>query len=116
MARADVHARAIAWGGAAIVLAVAVAVLAVFALLRHWDMPAGTDRARLPYPSAFAGPALQSAPQVELARYRAEKRALLESSAWVDAAHGVVRIPIASAIEVMVERAAASNGPQEQRR
>jgi hypothetical protein len=108
MPAADVNARTIAWAGAAIALAVGLAVAGVFLLLRHWDMPAGADRVRLPYDVVIDGAALQSAPQVDLARYRAEKQRLLDSTGWVDARHGIVRIPIADAMEILAHRAAAA--------
>jgi hypothetical protein len=106
MPAADVHARPIAWAGAAIALTVGLVVAGVFLLLRHWDMPAGADRVQLPYRMTIDGAALQSAPQVDLARYRAEKKTLLNSTGWVDAQHGIVHIPIADAMDILAHRAA----------
>jgi hypothetical protein len=109
----DVKARTIALAGAAIALAVGLAVASVLLLLRHWDMPAGTDRVRLPHPMAIDGATLQSAPQIDLARYRAEKQRLLDSTGWVDAQHGIARIPIADAMEILAQRATtAASGPE----
>jgi hypothetical protein len=58
--------------------------------------------------AGFALPRLQSAPALDLARYRAEKRALLTSYRWIDRAHGVVGIPIERAMALVAERAAAA--------
>ena len=63
----DVHARTIACAGLAIGLTVAAVIVAVFLLLRHWDLPPGPDRVRLPYEPVPQAPALQSAPQPDLA-------------------------------------------------
>src|SRR3954447_22247741 len=102
----DVDVRRIAFGAAAIVVGVTLSVLAVFLLLREWDLPAGADRARLPYRLSIEGPRLQSAPQVDLARYRAEQRQQLESSGWVDPQAGIVRIPIEEAMAILANAAA----------
>ncbi len=76
MAAPDVSTRPIAIAAATIALIVAVATVAVFGLLRLWHSPPGGS----PSPGASgaaamaaAGPALQSAPQVEGAAYRAAK-------------------------------------------
>jgi len=110
MARPDVNARPIAWGGAAIALAVLLAVAAVFALLRHWQMPSG--RELLPDDAgvvhAISGPALQSAPQLDLAQYRRDKQQRLDSIGWVDARRGLVHIPIESAMDILAQPAAAA--------
>ena len=76
----DVNSRAIAYAGGAIALTVAVVIAAVFLLLRHWDLPAGADRARLPYQVVMPGPALQSAPQQDLAQYRNQKHSALPAT------------------------------------
>ncbi|VTU21690.1 hypothetical protein H6CHR_01640 [Variovorax sp. PBL-H6] len=101
----EVSARPIAWTGAAIALTVLAVVAAVFLLLRHWDLPFDAERARLSYDVSIGGATLQSAPQLDLARYRAEKRKLLETSGWVDASRGIVRIPIDSAIDILADPA-----------
>jgi hypothetical protein len=64
----DIDVRRIGWAGAAIALGVAAAVIAVFALLHRWDVPAGADPVRLPYDVVIQGPALQSAPQRDAGR------------------------------------------------
>ena len=69
----DINVRAIVLAGAAIAITVGAVVAAVFLLLAHWGLPAGADRARLPYQVVIPGPSLQSAPQADLAQYRARK-------------------------------------------
>jgi hypothetical protein len=104
----DVNGRRIASVGAGIALIVVLAVVAAFLLLRAWGMPADSDRVRLSYPPTVEGARLQDAPQLDLAQYRAEKRRILEGSGWVDAEHGIARIPIASALELLAQPAASA--------
>ncbi|MDR6536526.1 hypothetical protein [Variovorax soli] len=111
----DVHARGIAWSGAAIALGVVLAVGAVFLLLRLWNTPPGADRARPGDPLAVPPPALQSAPQPDLAQYRAQKQQILESSGWVDRERGIARIPIATAMDILVRSRAAATSPAQER-
>jgi hypothetical protein len=107
----DIDVRRIVIGGSAIALAVALVIASVFLLLHLWDMPARTDRTRLPGRVTIAGPTLQSAPQPDLARYRAEKQHLLDSGAWLDAGHA--RIPIAAAMALLAQPPAApASGPE----
>ena len=110
----DVDGRRIALSGAAIAATVALTIVAVFLLMRLWDMPARTDRARSAH-VAIAGPALQSAPQLDLAQYRAEKQRLLAGGAWVDAQRTKARIPIASAMALLAQGSApAASQPERQ--
>lgn len=102
----ELHVRAVLLAGCAIVAAVFTAIGAVFLLLRHWQMP--LTGAAQPTPPVVAGPALQPAPQLDLAAYRAEKQAQLDGSGWVDQAHGVARIPITDAMDLLVQRTAAA--------
>jgi hypothetical protein len=65
----------------------------------------GRPLARInPPPTQMPSPALQSAPPLDLSALRAEKHALLSHYAWIDRAHGVVRIPIERAIGIMIAR------------
>ena len=104
MPEPDVDVRAVAWAGAAIAAAIAIVIGTVFVLLHVWHVPPGADRLRLPYAVVIEGPTLQSAPQPELGSERAAKARLLTTSAWLDDAHGIVRIPIATAMRVLVEQ------------
>jgi hypothetical protein len=103
----DVDGRRIAFSGAAIAGTVVLVVLAVFLLMRLWDMPARTDRARSAH-VAIAGPTLQGAPQLDLAQYRAEKQRLLAGGAWADAQRTKARIPIAAAMALLAQRSASA--------
>jgi hypothetical protein len=112
----DIDGRRIAIVGGSIALVVALVVVVVFLLLHAWQMPARTDRVRLPYQALLPVPALQAAPQLDLAAYRAEKQRILDGSAWVDAQQGIARIPIASAMQLLAqEPQRAASAPEAQR-
>jgi hypothetical protein len=55
----------------------------------------------LPQPPA---PMLQAHPQSDLARFRAAEDTTLHSAGWVDRDHGVIRIPLARAIQLLSQR------------
>jgi len=106
----DIDVRGVAWSGAAIAAAILVVVGAVLLLLDLWHVAPGADRVRTPYDLAIEGPALQSAPQRDLRDERASKARILATSAWVDDANGIVRIPIATAMRLLVERSGERTG------
>lgn len=98
--------RAVATAGGLIALAIVIALVSAFLLLRDArDRPEAPTSVRpgvvLEPPS---GPALQPAPARDIARFRAEKARRLDSYGWLDRAHGVVHIPIARAMEILVAR------------
>jgi hypothetical protein len=103
----DVHVRAVIAAGAIVATGVGSAVLAAVLLLHHWSLPAQVDTAR-PLPARWPAPALQSAPQLDLERYRADKEALLRRTEPVAGEPGVARIPIDTAMALMARRAASA--------
>ena len=99
----DVSVRRIVVAGALIAGTVALVVGAVIAGLTHRKVPlAGTRGAD--FVLREPEPALESAPQPTLQRYRDDKQALLTTSAWVDRGAGVARIPIAAAMTLLSEQ------------
>ena len=112
----DVNARVISRTGGIIALAILACVAGVFLLLHLWQVPGGADRSQGAHLARAGGPNLQAAPQPDLAHYREEKRRQLESSGWVDRAHGIVHIPIEDAMALLASRStAAASAPKEQR-
>jgi hypothetical protein len=99
----ELAVRPILWTGAAIGAAVGLVVIAVFVLLPWWNAAPDADRVDLPYPLEVPGPTLQPAPQLDLQAYRVEKQRLLDTAAWVDAPHGIARIPIADAMAILAK-------------
>lgn len=67
-----------------------------------------TDKDEIPVIAApeepFTAPELQVLPQQDLKAFRANEAEILDSTAWVDRNHGVVRIPITRAIDLVAER------------
>ncbi len=104
----EIRVRPIAWVAAALLATVVAVVAAVFVLLHHWQLAPGADRMHLPYTLELTGPALQSAPQPELDATLAAQRRVLDSYGWVDAARGIVHIPIDEAMRLRVRQAAAA--------
>jgi hypothetical protein len=105
---ASVHGRPIALTGLAIAAVVGLVLVSVFLLLRLWGMPPDVDRGRMAQAVVVPGPGLQSAPQLDLAQYRAEKQRLMDSTAWVDAQRGIARIPVTDAMALLAASAAAA--------
>lgn len=115
----DVQIRPILAFGAGLML---LAVLTL--LLMGWLLPALMARqARHPMPSAVLSepvpeplaPRLQVAPAQELQQWQAAEAEILQSYGWVNQEAGIVRIPIARAMELLVERGLPSRDEQEKR-
>jgi hypothetical protein len=109
--RSDVAARPILWVAASIAATVVVVVISVFLLLRAWNAAPGADRVPLPSVLEVPEPVVQSAPQLDLRKYRAEKQRQMDSAAWVDAQAGIARIPVADAMALLA--ASAASAPRE---
>jgi hypothetical protein len=62
------------------------------------------------------GPGVQPNPPADLAALRLEEDTVLDNYAWVDKAHGIVRIPIAQAMQLVVQQGLPSrpNPPAEE--
>ncbi len=56
-------------------------------------------------------PRLQTTPNSDLEAFRASEDQVLTSYAWVDQEKGIVRLPIARAIELLAERGLPPAGP-----
>lgn len=93
--------RMLSLGGAAVLGMVVVAVIVAVLVVRGLTPERGASR---PVVSAAPEPPLQVTPERDFPAYQREKRALLHEYAWVDRAHGVVRIPIERAMDLLVER------------
>ena len=103
--------------GSVVILAVAIAFACAVGMLITWVMLGrNVDRAEAltPPPSPVAeanvrrlpeGPLLQADPEAEYQEMLAEMEVELHDWGWVDEGRGIVRIPIDTAIDLMVERA-----------
>ncbi len=110
---ADINGWQVVWSGLGLLVSLIAAVLLAFGVLRYFETTrtaAGrSPRASLDSAQTPLEPRLQSAPANDLAAYRAEKAALLESYRWIDQPAGSVQIPIERAMQLMVERSAAGS-------
>ncbi len=104
----DLDPKKIGWFGVALTLLIIGALLASY-LLFNWFY-ASVSRAR-PQPSPLSfnreptpEPRLSVKPGDDLQALRAEEDKILNSYEWVDRDHGIVRIPIDRAIEILAER------------
>lgn len=88
------------------VLVVASVVLLRWALgsVERGDAREHGPAVRAEATATFPVPALQVDPAGDIAAYRREKRAELESYRWIDRKTGTVAIPIERAMELMAQR------------
>ncbi len=97
----------LSWVPVAMAAAMVLAVVVVLLMLHQRRVPVGGVTIDRPATLAPGLPVLQSAPQFDLAAYKAEKQHALHDLGWVDAASGVAHVPIETA---MAMRAASSAG------
>ena len=92
---ADIRTRALV-GGAGV---------AAWFLVRSWaESGAGPEPPARTVPAA--GPVLQISPARDMAALRAKEDLLLRGTAWIDRDQGLARIPVETAMELLVKRAA----------
>jgi hypothetical protein len=106
----DVNIRAILGFGAGLLL-IAVAIHVAIWLLFGYFEGREAQHVQVDYPLAIGEgnrlppePRLQINPREDLRDLRAKEDAILESYGWVDRNAGVVRIPIAEAMKLTVQR------------
>ncbi len=89
----------------AILMAAALALIALFVFLLYPHST--TDRIIAGPVPRFPSPALQTSPSTDMTRFYASEMQALNSTGWVDRAHGIAHIPIEDAMR----RIAASGIP-----
>jgi hypothetical protein len=108
--QSDINVAGVFGFGAGLTAVSAVVFLVVWLLFVYFDR-----RERISEPSDYpmaAGPdtrvpplpRLQTAPRVDLEAFRAREEARLNAYEWVDKAAGTVRIPVAEAMRLTLER------------
>ncbi len=112
----DIELRAVMLGAVAIVLTVVLALLIAYVMWTRLR-PDGSDGGpNAAFDFRVASPRLESAPQPERANYFAEKARLLHSWQWVDQQAGIARIPMDTAMQLMVQDSAKNATGAEQRK
>ena len=79
--------------------------MAIFALAATWwKYPAALRTQDVTDPAAsFPAPRLQPRPAADMAQFRAQETAALNSYGWVDREHGIVHVPIEQAMRNLAE-------------
>ncbi len=101
----DVNVWAVGKFAIGLVVVCVVSLGLLFGLFKYFQSREETSVAKTVEPTKlFPEPQLQRTPIVDLKAIRAEEDKLLNGYAWVDPQKGVVRIPVALAIEVLAKR------------
>jgi hypothetical protein len=101
----DVNVWAIGKFAIGLVIVCVVSIVLLFGLLKFFQSREETSVANTVEPTKlFPEPQLQKTPIPDLKAIRAEEDKLLNGYAWVEPKRGVVRIPVAQAIEVLARR------------
>jgi hypothetical protein len=104
----DVNPRTIIWLGVAVMVGVLVVQVLLWLLLS--GLNASATRSDAPVSPLTAdtnpppGPRLQSNPREDYKEYRRKQEAVLGSYGWIDRQQGVVHIPIARAMDLILEQ------------
>lgn len=110
---ADVSGRRILWTAAGLAAMLVVVALAAWAVLGLVGSGRPDVSSRRDAVSSMPAPRLQSAPSSDLRALREEKRAMLTEYRWLDRDAGVVQIPIARAMELLVARSEQHSRPND---
>ena len=86
-------------------------LVSLLALLLFFHFEAGDPRAGFRPAQPFPPPRLQTDPAGDLRDWQAKQEAELEGYAWVDRQHGLVRVPVARAMQIIAGRGDAAYAP-----
>jgi hypothetical protein len=104
----DVNALAVGKFAIALALIAISSLVLLFGLFRYFQSRETAKQPRSEFASQAGKlppePRLQSAPVLDLQAIRAAENQVLNSYGWVDPQKGVVRIPIARAIDLLAQR------------
>ncbi len=107
----DVNVFAIGKFGVGLTVLIIVSLLILWGLLNYFKAsvtaeytPSHETRAAPNVTKLPPAPRLQPNPRIDLRALRAEEEKQLHSYGWVDREHGVVRIPIERAMEILAQR------------
>jgi hypothetical protein len=106
----DISIRAIVGFGLALAVLTGIVLAAMWGVFRVFERR--ENKRDQPLPPMIAanlrrtpsGPRLEPDPLAPRQRLRAQESAVLTTAAWVDRDHGVVRIPVDRAMELLVQR------------
>ena len=108
----DVNVWAVGKFAIALVVVCVLSLAMLWGLLKYFQSEQATRMVPTVEPTKlFPQPRLQRTPVLDLRAIRAEEDKLLDSYAWVDQKQGVVRIPVALAIDVLAKRGLPATVP-----
>jgi hypothetical protein len=107
--RSDASVRGLLVFALALAVTVALSVVAMYGLFNVFGKTQSLGPPASPFESPDVrvlppAPKLQPQPRVDLRDYREQQQQALDSYGWVDQHNGVVRIPIARAMDLLLER------------
>ena len=106
----DVNVWAVGKFAIGLVAVCVISIVLLWGLLKYFQSEEATSVANTVVPTTlFPQPQLQRTPILDLRAIRAEEDKLLNSYAWVDQPKGVVRIPVAQAIDILAARGLPSH-------
>jgi hypothetical protein len=106
----DINIRAVFGFGAALVVAAIVIHVAIWGLFEYFDARETRGSANTALPMAASEPRLPPEPRLQVTprqdaeAFRAREDAILNGYAWVNRDTGLVRIPIAEAMRLTVQK------------
>jgi hypothetical protein len=101
----DVNVWAVGKFAIGLVVVCVMSIAMLWGLLKYFQSEQATSMATTVEPTKlFPQPRLQRTPVLDLRAIRAEEDKMLDSYAWVDQKQGLVRIPVALAIDVLAKR------------
>ncbi|MDQ6621360.1 MAG: hypothetical protein M3Z31_16995 [Pseudomonadota bacterium] len=107
--------RGVGIGAAVIVVAIVLAVVSAFMLLRLMSGEHG-EKGLAPIPGRAqgpaGGPALEVDPAKAIAAFRAEKERQLTSYGWIDRPNAIVHIPIERAMQIVAGQGTGEAKPK----
>lgn len=100
----DVNVFAVGKFGVALLLMTILAMVVVVGVFRYFEAEEGGAATAIEPTKVFPEPRLERNEPADLKAYRAAQQQVLDSYGWVDAQKGIVRIPIARAMELLAQR------------
>jgi len=100
----DVNVMAVGKFAVALVIMTVLAMLLLVGVFKYFQLQDGGQARSVDPAKVFPQPQLQRTPIPDLKAIRAAEEQVLASYGWVDQQKGVVRIPIARAMDLLVQR------------
>ncbi|MGA3019288.1 MAG: hypothetical protein ABSF62_19355 [Bryobacteraceae bacterium] len=100
----DVNVMAVGKFAVALVIMTVLSMVLLVGVFKYFQWQGGGQARSVDPARVFPQPQLQTTPIPDLKAIRAAEEQVLTSYGWVDAQKGVVRIPIARAMDMVVQR------------